>query len=71
MRPFFNRQVKNLSANVAAISYRVTNAQEEPAASAKRFDKGNRMSEKEPTQKTAESAEKQTKWVIQWYITIP
>ena len=29
------------------------------------------MSDKEITPKTAESNEKQTNWVIQWYITIP
>lgn len=27
--------------------------------------------EQESGAKTAESAEKQTKWLIQWYITIP
>lgn len=27
--------------------------------------------EKESAAKTAESAEKQTNWLIQWYITIP
>ncbi len=26
---------------------------------------------KERVEKTAESAEKQTNWLIQWYITIP
>jgi hypothetical protein len=29
------------------------------------------LSEKETTPKTAESKEKQTNWIIQWYITIP
>ena len=29
------------------------------------------MSDKEVTKKTAESEEKQTNWLIQWYITIP
>lgn len=29
------------------------------------------MTDKESAQKTAESEEKQTKWLIQWYITIP
>ena len=29
------------------------------------------MSDKESTPKTAESEEKEPKWLIQWYITIP
>lgn len=29
------------------------------------------MSDKETGQKTAESGEKQSNWLIQWYITIP
>ncbi len=29
------------------------------------------MSDKETALKTAESKEKQTNWIIQWYITIP
>ena len=29
------------------------------------------MSDKEKNQKTAESDEKQTNWLIQWYIVIP
>lgn len=29
------------------------------------------MSDKEAAAKTAESEEKQTNWIIQWYITIP
>ena len=29
------------------------------------------MSDKESTPKTAESEEKESNWLIQWYITIP